>query len=127
MKRFSFIIIMFFTAVAAHAQSTAVTGTVLDSLTRNGEPSAIIQFFKTEDLSKPIAYTTTGENGRFSQELTGKGSYSLIFSNMGRKEKRVDFTIDGRSVLDLGEILVEDDVQTLKAGSVTAQKTVTMQ
>jgi len=123
MKRFSFIIIMFLTAVSAHAQTTTVTGTVLDSLTRNGEPSAIIQFFKSEDLSKPIAYTTTGEDGRFTQELTGKGSYRLLFSNMGRKEKSLDFTIDGLSVIDLGEILVEDDVQTLKAGSVTAQKT----
>ena len=66
MKRFSFIIIMFLTAVTAHAQITTVTGTVLDSLTRNSEPSAIIQFFKSEDLSKPIAYTTTGEDGRFT-------------------------------------------------------------
>ena len=122
MKRFSFFIIMFLTAVTAHAQTTVVTGTVLDSLTRKGEPSAIIQFFKSEDLSKPIAYTTTGEDGRFTQELTDKGSYRLLFSNMGRKEKILDFTIDGQSVLDLGEILVEDDVQTLKAGSVTAQR-----
>ena len=60
---------MLLTAAAAHAQTTVVTGTVLDSLTRNGEPSAIIQFFKSEDLSKPIAYTTTGEDGRFTQEL----------------------------------------------------------
>ena len=123
MKRFSFFIIMLLTVVTAHAQTTVVTGTVLDSLTRKGEPSATIQFFNDKDLSKPVAYTTTGEEGNFSQALTGKGSYRLIFSNMGRKEKRLDFTIDGRSVLDLGEILVEDDVQTLKAGSVTAQKT----
>ena len=93
MKRFSFIIITLITAVSAHAQTTVVTGTVLDSLTRNGEPSAIIQFFKVEDPSKPIAYTTTGEDGSFSQVLSDKGSYRLLFSNMGRLEKSIGFTI----------------------------------
>ena len=123
MKRFSVFIIMLLTVVTAHAQTTVVTGTVLDSLTRKGEPSAIIQFFNDKDLSKPVAYTTTGEEGNFSQALTGKGSYRLLFSNMGRKEKSISFTIEGEQSIDLGDILVEDDVQTLKAGSVTAQKT----
>ena len=114
---------MLLTVVTAHAQTTVVTGTVLDSLTRKGEPSAIIQFFKVEDPSKPIAYTTTGEDGSFSQVLSDKGSYRMLFSNMGRLEKSIGFTIEGEPSLDLGDILIEDDVQTLKAGSVTAQKT----
>lgn len=114
---------MFLTAAAAYAQTTAVTGTILDSLTREGEPAAIIQFFKADDLTKPVAYTTTDEEGRFTQTLTGKGGYRLLFSNLGRRQRSIDFALAGQEALDLGVILAEDDVQTLKAGSITAQKT----
>mgnify|MGYP003455390134 FL=1 len=47
----------------------------------------------------------------------------MLFSNMGRKQRNIVFTLKGQDTLDLGTILVEDDVQTLKAGSITAQKT----
>jgi hypothetical protein len=40
---------------------------------------------------------------------------------MGRKSRIIGFSVSGQDVLDLGEILIEDDVQSLKAGSVTAQ------
>ena len=123
MKRFLIISAILLTAVSAQGQTTVVTGCIVDSLTRAGEPAAILQFFKDEDPSKPIAFTTTDESGRFSQTLTGKGGFRMLFSNMGRKERNVWFRLDGQDVLDLGTILIEDDVQTLKAGSVTAQKT----
>ena len=123
MKRFLIISLFVIAAVSAKGQSTEVTGTIADSLTREGEPAAVLQFFKEEDPSKPIAFTTTDESGRFSQTLTGKGSFRMLFSNMGRKERNVAFRLDGQDVVDLGTILIEDDVQTLKAGSVTAQKT----
>ena len=108
---------------AAFAQQAVVTGAVLDSLSREGEPSAILQFFKAPDLEKPVAFTTTDNDGKFAQTLTGKGDYRLLFSNMGRKTLTRDFTLDGTvSTIDLGMILVQDDVQTLKAGTVTAQR-----
>ena len=107
----------------ALAQGFVVSGTVLDSLTREGEPAAVLQFFKSSDLDKPVAFTTTGTDGTFTQTLTGRGGYRLLFSNMGRKTVTRDFTYDGSSqTVDLGTILVQDDVQTLKAGTVTAQR-----
>ncbi len=105
---------------ATLAQRTVVSGSVLDSLTRQGEPAAVLQFFKAADLEKPIAFTTTDTDGRFSQILTGKGEYQLLFSNMGRKTLRRNFTLDGSEALDLGTLLVQDDVQVLQAGGVTA-------
>ena len=122
-KILSSLIILASTAVAALAQQTVVTGTVLDSLSREGEPSAIIQFFKAPDMEKPIAFTTTDSDGKFAQSLTGKGDYRLLFSNMGRKAVTRDFTIDGTvATIELGTILIQDDVQTLNAGSITAQR-----
>ena len=105
------------------AQRVSVSGTVLDKNTREGEPSAILQFFKASDMEKPIAFTTTDLEGKFVQTLTGYGDYSMMFTNMGRKTVSVPFTVkEGDTEINLGEILVEDDIETLKAGTVTAQR-----
>ena len=117
---FTSLTMIFLTGILAFAQRTAVTGTIRDSLTREGEPAAILQFFQTSDLEKPIAFTTTDADGTFSQILTGTGSFRLLFSNLGRKTLTRDFTLDGSASLDLGDILIQDDVQTLEAGGVTA-------
>lgn len=123
MKRFLIITSILLAALSAHGQTTTVTGRIVDSLTRAGEPAAILQFFNDKNPSKPIAYTTTDDSGHFTQGLSGKGAYRMLFSNIGRKQRSIGFILEGQDSLNLGTILIEDDVQTLKAGSVTAQKT----
>ena len=123
MKKFLTILASLFCVAGAYAQTSVVTGAVADSLTREGEAAAVIQFFKDEDPAKPIAYSVTDENGCFSQSISGKGRYRLLFSNMGRMSREIDFILSGQDTLDIGLILVQDDAQTIKAGSVTAQKT----
>ena len=123
MKRIIATLILSLTAVAAmHAQSTVVCGAVLDSLTREGEPAAVVQFFKAPDAEKPVAFTTTDMDGKFCQLLTGAGEYTLLFSGVGRQDRRISFTLNGEESYGLGEILIQDDVQSLKSASVTAQR-----
>ena len=110
-------------SMPAFAQKTIVTGRVLDSLTREGEPGAVLQFFQAQDLEKPVAYTTADEEGRFWQRLDGSGNYELLFSGVGRMSERRTFIIPGQTdTLDLGEILIRDDVEMLSAGLVVAQR-----
>ena len=110
-------------SMPAFAQKTIVTGRVLDSLTREGEPGAVLQFFRVQDMDKPVAYTTADEEGRFWQRLDGSGNYELLFSGMGRFSERRSFVIPGQTdTLDLGEILIRDDVEMLSAGVVVAQR-----
>ncbi|MCR5351439.1 MAG: TonB-dependent receptor [Bacteroidales bacterium] len=112
-------------ASALHAQSaksTVVCGAVLDSLTRQGEPAAVVQFFKAPDMEKPVAFTTTDLDGKFCQLLTGAGDYVLLFSGVGRQDRRVPFTLNDEENYGLGEILIVDDVQALKSATVTAQR-----
>ena len=104
------------------AQRTVVTGDILDALTKQGEPAAVLQFFRADDATTPVAYTTTDLDGTFSQVLTGKGAYTLFFSGIGRQDRKVPFTLDGEESLDLGDILIEDDVEALAEASVTAQR-----
>ena len=123
MKRIYILLVALFAGLAANAQEIrTVKGIVLDSLTRQPEPAAILQFFKVDDDSKPVAFTTTDEEGRFSHTFTVKGEYYMLFSNMGRKEVRRKFKINGEEVVNLGEILVQDAAELLKAGTVTAMR-----
>lgn len=101
---------------------TIVKGRIND--TQSGEPEigAVVQFFKADNLEKPIAYTITDENGDFVHNLDGNGEYVLLFTNVGRKETRKSFTLEGENELDLGIILIEDDIEMLEAGKVVALK-----
>ena len=124
MKKTVILLVTLLAALTASAQEIrTVKGVVLDSLTRQGEPAAILQFFKVDDDSKAVAFTTTAEDGTFSHTFDVKGEYYLLFSNLGRKEVRRYFKINGEEVIDLGEILVQDAAEMLKAGTVTAMRT----
>ena len=111
-------------SLSAMAQnSTTVKGVVLDSLTREGEPASILQFFRLPDTEKAVAFTTTDEDGRFSHSFTLAGDYVMVFDNMGRKVERRYFTVPADTpVVDLGEILAQDSAEMLKAGSITAMR-----
>lgn len=105
---------------SAFGQEIKVKGIITDSLSGNAEVAAIVQFYIGDDKSKPIAYTTTDENGAFSHNLSQEGEYRLFLDNMGKKAKSVYFTIKGQTEIDLGNITVQDNATTLEAGRVTA-------
>lgn len=102
------------------AQDIKVKGVIVDSLSRNPEAAIVVQFYKAEDNSKAIAYTTTDANGNFAHSLSEKGSYRLFLHNLGKKDKSIQFTIDDQTAIDLGTILLQDDTETLMAGTITA-------
>ena len=104
----------------AHGQETKITGVIKDSLSNAAEVSAIVQFYKSEDNTKPIAYTTTNENGVFTHNLSVAGDYRLYLDNLGKKKTSVLFTVADQPEIDLGTILVQDDATHIQAGTVTA-------
>ena len=123
MKRIAISLIIAAAACPAlFAQNTTVKGDILDALTHQGEPAAVLQFFKAGAADTPVAYTTTDLDGNFSQVLSGRGVYTLFFSGIGRQSRQVEFTLDGQESLDLGDILIEDDIEALEGASVVAQR-----
>ena len=123
MKKTLTILLAAILSVSAFAQKTSVKGVVLDSLTRQGEPAAILQFYKLPDTEKAVAFTTTDEEGRFSHSFTLAGDYVVVFDNMGRQVQRRYFTVPSdKEEVDLGEILAQDSAEMLKAGQVTAMR-----
>ena len=123
MKKIVISIVAALVSLSAFAQKTTVKGVVLDSLTRVGEPAAILQFYRLPDLDKAVAFTTTDEEGNFSHSFTLEGDYVLVFDNLGRQVQRRSFTVPADTdVVDLGEILAQDSAEMLQAGQVTAMR-----
>lgn len=120
MKKTVVSIILALVSVSMFAKSTIVVGSVKDSLTFEGEPSAVLQFYRNTDLEKPVAFTTTDLDGNFVQELVIEGEYVAVYSNVGRRTVSVSFVTVGEDSLRLADILVQDDVEMLEAGKVTA-------
>lgn len=112
---FVFLTVASFTAFS----QTTITGRILDSETHEGEVAAIAQLLK-EGTS--LTYTITDSTGRFSLKTTATGDLMLKIENMGRKTIERPFSADGGSV-DMGDIFIENDAETLKESSVSALRT----
>lgn len=110
------------TPVAMHAQKTVLRGVLVDSLSHEAEPYATIRVIAKSKPESPIAMAITDMQGKFEQELNGKGDYDIQFSSIGKASVTVPFTLKGEAVLDLGEIYIKDDVLQLKGVEIIAQK-----
>ena len=98
---------------------TTITGRVLDAETREGEIAAIAHILKD---GTSLTYTITDSTGHFLLRTPVRGELTLKIENMGRKSIECPFTADGNTV-DLGDLLIENDAETLKESSVSALRT----
>ena len=122
-NRLIFTLGMVVIAMTAHSQTSTISGELLDSLTHEGEPYATIRVYKGKKSETPVAMSVTGQDGKFSQKVTGQGSYLVSFTSMGRKEilRKVQLTATG-GIINLGKLLVQDDTKRLQGVEVVAQK-----
>ena len=118
---FSLLMVSFLIPVWGYSQ-TSVKGVVLDSLSRDAEVGAVIQFFKA-GADQPSSYSVTDSTGRFIRQFNTEGDYRLLISNVGRKSVSRDFRVGDKAEVDFGEILIQDDAQTLNSATVQAMKT----
>lgn len=105
------------------AQEAKITGVVLDSLTRQGEPFATIRIYSLKNDKEAVSMGTTDMEGRFEQSVPGLGDYRVLFSSVGRRSVNIPFTVNkGQTSLSLDTIYVVDDVTNLKGVEIVAQK-----
>ena len=114
----SFFVFLTVTSFAAFSQTT-ITGRVLDSETHEGEVAAIAQLLKD---GASLTYTITDSTGHFLLKTSATGELLLKIENMGRKTIERPFSADGGSV-DMGDLFIENDAETLKESSVSALRT----
>ena len=108
-------------AVESIAQTT-VKGVLMDQTLNESEPYATIRVFKASKKDKPVAMFLTNENGQFSQEVQGNGTYSIVFSSVGKEDLSQDIELGKASTLDLGTIYMKESATMLKGVEVVAQK-----
>ena len=103
--------------------SFTIKGTVVDSLTSEGEPYATVRLTKPGKLAEAVKMAVTDKAGRFTITAPAKGKYVLTISSMGRADivKDIDTNGNGRAI-DLGTILIKDDRNELSGVEVVAQK-----
>ena len=124
MKKIKFFLatMMLMISAVVMAQKTTVTGVLMDKNLNEGEPFATVRVFKAGKSDKPIAMFITDENGRFKQEVKGKGKYDIVFSSVGKDELRQTIELGNENPIDLGTIYVKDSETMLKGVEVVAQK-----
>jgi len=110
----------------AMAQRPNLTGSVVDSESREALPKATLQLFRIEQKRNReadtvfVGGTLTDAQGAFGFSAIGSGSYVLRATFMGYKPLRRAFTKQGSRTMDLGRLALEADVVQLSEAVVTA-------
>lgn len=111
--------------MAAQGADGAITvkGTVADSLTKEGEPYAIVRISQQGDSAHALKMMLTDKGGRFATTVRGCGGMTVTVSSMGRRPVVRDFTVmAGQAVVDLDTLLISNADNELRQVVVTAQK-----
>lgn len=101
----------------------AVRGQVVDSVSKESVPYATIKIETMQTPPKTIKMLATDANGKFETDLPA-GKYNLTVNSMGMlpvvKQVAIQAGTDKR--IDLGQLLMQENVQLLSEVTITAQK-----
>ncbi|GAB3167338.1 outer membrane beta-barrel family protein [Telluribacter humicola] len=98
-----------------------ITGVLVDSVSNQPVEFAAISLIDTK-TNKPIDGTTTDDKGKFTLNKIAPGSYKLLISFIGYKGKEVkNISIDRRTDIELGNVVLTPDIVQLKEVEVVGQ------
>ncbi len=109
-----------FAQVPAQGNSK-ISGIVLDSAAAKGVEFASIALFNAAD-NKAVDGTTADESGRFAIAKVAPGSYKLMISFIGYKDKAVSVKVENGKDVELGSIRLASSVQNLQEVTITGEK-----
>lgn len=124
-----FAVLTLFLAIAANhsiAQApvqgdSKISGIVLDSAAARGVEFASIALFNAAD-NKAIDGTTADESGKFAIVKVAPGTYKLMISFIGYKDKAVSVKVEKGKDVVLGSIQLASSVQNLAEVTITGEK-----
>ena len=120
-KTFIAAVVMMTMSSTVMAQTT-VKGVLMDETLGESEPFATVRVFKAGKADKPVAMFLTDEDGKFSQEVKGKGKFDIVFSSIGKEELKQTVTLGQENPLDLGTLYMKENATMLKGVEIVAQK-----
>ena len=105
------------------AQNTTIKGVLMDETLNEGEPFATVRVFKAGDKqTKPTVMFLTDEEGKFSQEIKGKGRFDIVFSSIGKEDLRQTVELGKEGTIDLGTLYMKNNETMLMGVEIVAQK-----
>lgn len=139
MKKFGWIFMVMLTSIFLEVnaqQKCRVEGTLVDSLSLQPEPFATVRIYRVEvngeamngeavtkqTTGEPMAMGVSDMEGRFTEEVEGRGAFVVLFTSVGKCDKRVAFTLNGEQRKELGTIALSEDVRMLEGVEVVAQR-----
>ena len=93
MKKFIFTLAAICLMAVESIAQTTVKGVLMDKALNESEPYATIRIFKANKKDKPVAMFLSNENGHFQQEVKGNGTYSIVFSSVGKEDLSLDIEL----------------------------------
>ena len=120
-KTFIAAVVMMTMSSTVMAQTT-VKGVLMDETLAESEPFATVRVFKAGKTDKAVAMFLTDEDGKFSQEVKGKGKFDIVFSSVGKEELKQTVTLGQENPLDLGTLYLKENATMLQGVEIVAQK-----
>lgn len=102
-------------------QSSVIKGRLFNPSFNEGEPYATVRVFSASG-EKPINTSVTDENGEFTINLDRDGNYRIEFSSVGKEPVQREIYVIKDQTIDLGDIVINDDVKNLSELTVVAKR-----
>jgi outer membrane receptor protein involved in Fe transport len=116
-------VIAFMAMADTRTTGFAVSGQVIDSLTRESLPYVTCSVFPEKNPQQAVTRFAADAEGKFNGELKTAGNYTLLITFVGKQTTRISFSVDeNRRVARLGTIALAGSEQSLKELEVVAVK-----
>ncbi len=124
MKQFKTIIaaVVMMTMSSTVMAQTTVKGVLMDETLGESEPFATVRVFKVGKTEKPVTMFLTDEEGKFSEEVKGKGKFDIVFSSIGKEDLKMTVTLGQENPLNLDTLYLKESATMLKGVEIVAQK-----
>ena len=119
MKKLLLIALLAMTTIASFAQKREVSGTVLDTQTKEAVSMVTVQLLKSD--SSFVEGALSDNKGHFSVKAPADGQYILKLSSVGYKTITRAVSIKQKANVNLGSLRFSPDAIMLKEATVTAQ------
>ncbi|MDR0796164.1 MAG: TonB-dependent receptor [Tannerella sp.] len=127
-RLFFLFVVVLLSSVAIQAQvnsanSYAITGQVIDSLSNKPIEFASISVASAQTPTQFIHAAACDENGKFTAQLKAPGNYILTIQSIGINTLSKTFSLtESNKRIDLGKVFVHENVQAIGEVTVTAQR-----
>ncbi len=119
MKKLLLIALLAMTTIASFAQKREVSGTVLDTQTKEAVSMVTVQLLKSD--SSFVEGALSDNKGHFSVKAPADGQYILKLSSVGYKTVTRAVSVKQKANVNLGTLRFSPDAIMLKEATVTAQ------